>query len=186
MTSVKTIIDQLKTVKEAKGYTYQDIVDMTAEAGQPVSMSTVRRVFGDGSDAYDFRYATTIQPIATALLGIEEETEPPDKEDPKQDEEYYTTIEAMKSVLLYKNDMIMMLQKNLDEKSAELDRAREDFANSRVEYQKGISDRNRTIRNLYIALFVLLAIIFGIVALDLALGGYGWFRRAAIDFMSVL
>jgi hypothetical protein len=43
-------------------------VDATEAAGQAVSMSTVKRVFGPESDKYEYRYETTIQPIAAVLL----------------------------------------------------------------------------------------------------------------------
>lgn len=100
------IIDQLKIVRKARGLSYQEIVDATATISAPVSMSTVKRVFAANSNAADFRYDTTIQPIAVVVLGIGEETEPPDSDDDSQNEKYFVQIEAMKTVIEAKNDIV--------------------------------------------------------------------------------
>ncbi len=186
MTLEKDILEQLKTVRKIKGYSYQLIADKTEEMGKAVSLSTVKRVFAPESTLDAFRYDSTIQPIASVVLGFSEETELPNDNDPDQDKEYYATIEAYKTVVRIKNGMIDSLQKSLDEKTAELDRARSDMEYARSAYQQGIDDRNRTIRNLTIALFVLLVIVGLAIALDLMLGSVGWIRRAASDFMSLL
>lgn len=39
------LIRQLKVMREQKGLTYQNIVDACELAGEPVSMSSVRRIF---------------------------------------------------------------------------------------------------------------------------------------------
>lgn len=172
MTSTKTIIEQLKSVKAAKEYTYQDIVDMTAEIGKPVSMSTVRRVFGADSDLYDFRYDSTIQPIATVLLGIEEQTEEPKEDDPRQPEEYFTSINAMKSLLLMKNELIGSLNDQIDTLNKQADALNEQINRYRDELHR----RNRTEKALLIALLFLVATIVVLVAIDLSHTGIGWFR----------
>jgi hypothetical protein len=66
--SSKDAVKRLKEIRKRCGMTYQDIVDATEAAGQAVSMSTVKRVFGPESDKYEYRYETTIQPIAAVLL----------------------------------------------------------------------------------------------------------------------
>lgn len=201
MSQEKDILAQLKAVRKIKGYSYQTIADKTEEIGKAVSLSTVKRVFAEGSTLDAFRYDTSIQPIAIVLLGIGEATEPPDQTSPQREAEYYTTIEALKSVIAIKNETIESMQKVLDEKTAECELLREEHkadietlkqehdareAETRRAYQQGIADRNRTNRNLSIALFALLAIVLGFIVLDLCLGGYGWFRRAAIGFTSAL
>lgn len=190
MTPERDILDQLKAVRKIKGYSYQTISDKTEEIGRAVSLSTVKRVFAADSKLDSFRYDTTIQPIATVVLGIGEATEAPDNTVPAQEAEYYATIEALKTVVRIKNETIDSMQKSLEEKAAEIDRIRDEHEKSleytRSAYQKGIADRNRTNRNLCIALFALLAIVLGIIILDLSLGGYGWFRRAASELMTIL
>lgn len=104
--TTKEIIEQLKAVRKANGMTYQAIVDATAALGKPVSISTVRRVFSADSNATDFRYDSTLQPIATVVLGIGEETEPPDSDDDSQNEKYFAQIEAMKAVIEAKTEMV--------------------------------------------------------------------------------
>uniref|UniRef100_A0AAU8B8S4 HTH cro/C1-type domain-containing protein n=1 Tax=Dulem virus 33 TaxID=3145751 RepID=A0AAU8B8S4_9CAUD len=201
MSQEKDILEQLKAVRKIKGYSYQAIADKTEEIGKAVSLSTVKRVFAEGSTLDAFRYDTSIQPIAVVLLGIGEETEPPGQASAQREAEYYTTIEALKSVVAIKNETIAAMQKALDDKTAECEHLKDEHradidalkhehdareAETRRAYQQGIADRNRTNRNLSIALFVLLAIVLGIILLDLCLGGYGWFRRAAVDFMLAL
>lgn len=99
------IIDQLKIVRKVRGLSYQDIVEATEAIGKPVSISSVKRVFAGNSGA-DCRYDTTIQPIAVVVLGIGEETEPPDSDDDAQNEKYFAQIEAMKTVIEAKNDIV--------------------------------------------------------------------------------
>lgn len=165
MTSTKTIIEQLKSVRQAKGCTYQNIVDMTAEIGKPVSISTVRRVFSEDSDSYDFRYESTIQPIAAVLLGIHEKTEEPDEAKPQQSEEYYTSINALKGIILMKNEMIETLNDQVDSLNKLVAR-----------YHAEIKRRNRTERVLCIALIGLVAALLVLIVIDFSHTGIGWFR----------
>lgn len=165
MTSTKTIVEKLKSVRQVKGYTYQNIVDMTAEIGKPVSISTVRRVFSEDSDSYDFRYESTIQPIAAVLLGINEKTEEPDEDKPQQGEEYYTSINAMKSLLLMKNEMIEKLNEQVESLNKLV-----------THYHAEIKRRNRTERVLYTALIGLIVIILVLIVIDFSHTGIGWYR----------
>ena len=67
------VLRQLKVIRKAKGMSYQNIVDGTESIGMAVSMTTVRRVFADGSKASEFKYATTLKPIVRVVMGLEEE-----------------------------------------------------------------------------------------------------------------
>ena len=67
----RKLILQLKRVRKEKGYTYQYIVDECERMRMPVSMSTVARVFDDGSEEMGFRYST-IRPIAIVVLVLDE------------------------------------------------------------------------------------------------------------------
>lgn len=69
---VRDIILQLKTIKEDKDLSCQDILEMVEASGGVTSMSTVRRVFAEGSENQNFSYRNTIQPISRAMLAVDE------------------------------------------------------------------------------------------------------------------
>ena len=100
---IDEIIAQLKIVRVEKGLSYQKIADMTEDIGDPISLSTVKRVFTD--EKHSFRW-DTIRPIATVVLGVGFETPEPDKSDPNQPQLYYNEIEAFKAIVEAKAEMI--------------------------------------------------------------------------------
>lgn len=104
---IKEIVEQLKAVKAEKEYSYQKIATLTEEMGDPVSLSTIKRVFTE--DARKFRW-DTIRPIATVLLGVGFETPAPEKTDPNL---YYAEIEAFKSLVEAKGEMIENKDKSI-------------------------------------------------------------------------
>ena len=113
---IKEIVEQLKAVKAEKEYSYQKIATLTEEMGDPVSLSTIKRVFTE--DARKFRW-DTIRPIATVLLGVGFETPAPEKTDPNL---YYAEIEAFKSLVEAKGQMIADKDKSIDFLQAQLKR----------------------------------------------------------------
>lgn len=104
MTNIKEIIIQLKKVREEKGFSYNDILDLMEENGDYLSKSTLSRVFADGSEEVSFRYEETIRPIANALLDIENI-----EDDDNMD------VRAMKSLLKYKIERIEELERQVDQ-----------------------------------------------------------------------
>lgn len=108
---IAEIIAQLKVVRVEKGLSYQKITDMTEEIGDPISLSTVKRVFTD--EKHSFRW-DTIKPIATVVLGVGFETPEPDKKDPTQPQMYYAEIEALKALVEAKGEMIAAKDSNID------------------------------------------------------------------------
>ena len=100
---VAAIITQLKKVREENGLSYQKIVDLVEQNGGYVSISTVRRVFEDGSEAYGFQYENTLRPIADAVLGIYS-----DSDNVTADE-----AAAMKAIIDYKSERIAQLEAQL-------------------------------------------------------------------------
>ena len=78
--------------------------------------STVRRVFTE--DARKFRW-DTIRPIATVLLGVGFETPVPEKTDPNL---YYAEIEAFKSLVEAKGEMIATKDRSIAFLEAQLKR----------------------------------------------------------------
>jgi hypothetical protein len=95
MTTKQELLDKLRAVKEAKGLSYTDIVRITEDNGEAISIATVQRLFRKGSNVEEFRYHKTIRPIARAVLGMDEELEAPEeKPTQEQAEIYFTTIEG--------------------------------------------------------------------------------------------
>ena len=71
-TSSADLIRRLKEVKEQNEITLPRIMDRMEENGDFLSMSTLRRVFANGSEAVNFDYENTLMPIARALLNVED------------------------------------------------------------------------------------------------------------------
>lgn len=111
MTNSKDLIVKLKEVREEKGLSYSDILDLMEKNGDFLSKSTISRVFADGSEEMSFRYEETIRPIANALLDIEniEDTDNMD-------------VRAMKALLKYKIQRIEDLEQQIEHLKMALDK----------------------------------------------------------------
>ena len=125
MTNTKDIILKLKQVREEKGLSYSDILELMEKNGDFLSKSTISRVFSDGSEDLSFRYEETIRPIAKALLDIENI-----EDDDNMD------IKAMKSLLKYKIQRIEELEQEIERLKAEMD-------SEKVKYHEKM-DKERT------------------------------------------
>lgn len=100
---IAEIVTKLKRVREENGLSYQKIVEIVEKNGEYVSLSTVKRVFEDGSEAYGFQFENTLKPIANAVLGIYSET----------DIVSASEVDALKSIITYKSDRISELEAQL-------------------------------------------------------------------------
>lgn len=69
----KEIIRKLQRAREKKGISYNMLVEMTKEIGEPVAYSTISKVFGKDGENTSFNYINTLQPLAKILLDGEEE-----------------------------------------------------------------------------------------------------------------
>ena len=119
----RELIIQLKQYREEHGFSHKRIVDIVCEYAEQnntddyVSLSTVKRVFRDGSEDDDsFNFDLTIRPIAAALLGVNSVS-------PKQHDK-----ELSLSLLRYKNERIQHLEKQLADER--------ELANRRVDFLK--------------------------------------------------
>ena len=101
---IAEIVQKLKKVREEHGLSCQEIVDLVEKNGEYVSLSTVKRVFEDGSEDYRYQYENTLRPIANAVLGLYSET----IETPSAGE-----VDAMKAIITYKSEKIDELQAQL-------------------------------------------------------------------------
>ena len=131
MTNSKDVILKLKQVREEKGLSYNDILVLMENNGDFLSKSTLSRVFADGSEEIKFRYEDTIRPIANALLDID-----------NIEEEDSTDVKTMKSLLKYKNDRIVELEKQVRDLETALDRqkikASEKLEKEREQFNRSI------------------------------------------------
>lgn len=114
---IAEIVRKLKKVREEHGLSCQNIVDLVEQNGEYVSLSTVKRVFENGSEGYGYQYENTLRPIANAVLGLYSDT----VETPTADE-----ADAMKAIIAYKTEKI-------DELQAQLLRVEESY-NRRLEF----------------------------------------------------
>lgn len=132
MTNTKDIIIKLKEVRDERGLSYNDILSLMEKNGNYLSKSTISRVFGEGSEDLSFRYEETIRPIANALLDIET-IEDSDNMD----------VQAMKSLLKYKIQVIEDNEKRIAELETALDKEKvkyhEKMDAEREQYSKRIA-----------------------------------------------
>lgn len=98
--------------KKDKGISNADISEKT---GVPVG--TLDRVLS--GNYLEFKYSS-IQPILTFLLGVEEDTPQPEDEESEQEQYYYNTIEGYKLVLKNKNHQIAQLKMDIEKMTQEI------------------------------------------------------------------
>lgn len=146
MNNSKELILKLKAVKEEKGLSLNNIVELVEKNGDFISRSSIQRVFADGSEDTTFRYDETIRPIAKALLDIE-----------NIEEDDTLDTQTMKTLLKYKIDRINELEQLLDKekiKSHEkLDKEREQSRRSIEFLKKQIELKDKRIDVLMDAVF---------------------------------
>lgn len=118
---IADIVSKLKKVREENGLSYQKIVELVEKNGDYVSLSTVKRVFEDGSESYGFQFENTLKPIANAVLGIYSET----------DIVSASEVDALKSIVAYKSDRITELEARL-ERTEDSYRRRLDFLKEQI------------------------------------------------------
>lgn len=103
LTHSQELIIQLKEAKQDKEITYPRLMDLLEKNGKFVSLTTLRRVFADGSERNDsFNYETTLLPIAEVLLNVEDLPTP-------DASPYAKEIDGLKSVIHVQNEEIARL-----------------------------------------------------------------------------
>lgn len=104
LTKSQELIRQLKAAKTQNEITYPRIMERMEKIGKFVSLSTLRRVFADGSEmnANSFSYENTLLPIAEVLLNMEDVPTP-------KDSPYATEIDGLKAVIHVQNEEITRL-----------------------------------------------------------------------------
>lgn len=104
---VSRLIVDLKNAKAEKEITYPRLMDMLEANNTPISLTTLRRVFADGSEKNDsFNYISTLAPLETILLAEdipEPETNP-----------YAKELEGYKAVIHAQNEELVRVYQLLD------------------------------------------------------------------------
>ena len=104
VTSKQELIKQLKEAKQRDEVTYPRILERMEKNGKFVSLTTLRRVFADGSEmnANSFNLESTLMPIAEALLDVADVPTP-------EDSPYAMEIQGLKAVIHVQNEEIARL-----------------------------------------------------------------------------
>lgn len=166
MSEKQELLAKLRVAKETKGLSYQDIVEITEENGEAVSLATVKRVFAKDSNLEDFRYGQTVRPIVRAVLGMDEETTPPSQEPTvQQSEQYYAEIVALKALVDFKSEMLERAETEGQKKIDFLKATLEDYKAANKWYKRVIA-----------VLGVICFMVMVAVVIDLLIGRVGWIR----------
>jgi hypothetical protein len=105
---ISSLIQDLKHAKAEKEITYPRLIDMLEANGTPISLTTLRRVFADGSEKNDsFNYFTTLQPLEKILLSSDEIMEP-------ENNPYAKEIDGYKAVIHTQNEELVRLYQLID------------------------------------------------------------------------
>ena len=104
ITNKQELIRQLKEAKDKNEVTYPRLLDRMEKNGKFVSLTTLRRVFADGSEANaaSFNLENTLLPIAEVLLDVEDVPTSPDNPFAKE-------IDSLKAVIHVQNEEIARL-----------------------------------------------------------------------------
>lgn len=136
---VASIITKIKKVRDDNGLTCQAIYDIVQRNGGNVSLSTIKRIFEDGSETYGYQYESTLKPVVDAILGIYDD----DAKSATPDE-----ADAMKAIIDYKSSRITELEAQL-QVSEEAYKRRIEFLRHQIELNdKRIDKRDDMIEKL--------------------------------------
>ena len=126
MIDTQNVIDSLQKIYKKRGLTQKKAYEIVHEydpANCP-SETTIARIFRKGAKAENFRWETTLRPIANALLNLEDIDSSDDPEE-----------QAYKSIMRLKKDQ---LGKAKDELEDEKTRYHESLADETAKFQKSL------------------------------------------------
>ena len=106
----KTTIERLKKVKSEQGLSISKIMDLLDEKGKYVSEATVKKVFSEGSEDFNFRYQDSIAPLADVLLDL------------YGDASGLDDVVALKQIIHDKNQTIEFMMIKFEEQKASYER----------------------------------------------------------------
>lgn len=170
------LILQLKAVKAERGLKNPDIVEMLHQKGYFISISTVKRVFAEGSEHQSFWYEESVQPIEEVLL-IEAAPTPVEELESIEDaQQYVSQIEGLQAVASFKDELMEELRNSNTELKATIekkDKTIEKLENELASYRKKL-----WISFTAVIIVVILAFIYLIIH-DIPNPEYGIFRFKA-------
>ena len=102
----KSTVERLRTVRKEHGLTISEICDMLDTKGYFLSEATVKRVFSEGSEDFNFRYQDSIAPLADVLLDLYGDTSGLDE------------VAALKQIIHDKNQTIEFMMIKFEEQKA--------------------------------------------------------------------
>lgn len=155
-TPMKTYILRLKQVRIEKGVTYEEIVSGVEKNGDSVSLSTVRKIFADGSEDEISVKWSTIQPVGYFLLGIDET----ESYNPANARMYFEQIDALKTAVSHAEKENSMLEDLIKEKTKAI-----------AHFQKQIK-----YYRIYICITIVIVLALTYLLIDANLPNMGFFR----------
>lgn len=96
----RELILRLKEIRAEKGLTLQEISDRLDEAGCHVGITSIKKVFSEGSEDFGFRYHDTLEPIEKVLLDLYDDADD-------------VEAAALKADLAVKDELISRLEREL-------------------------------------------------------------------------
>lgn len=137
---IRTIITQLKKLKEEKNLTINEILDILDKTNNHLSRPTVIKIFSEGSEDYGYQY-DTIRTLSDTLFGVY-----------SNEDDENAEIKGLKSTIQYQNIIIDQLNSQIEQMKAQIDNLessahkRIDFLRDRVEIQDSrIEQKDRLI-----------------------------------------
>ncbi len=128
------LINELKALRLEKGITFQEIADKTEVNGEPVSLSTIKKVFSDRYN-HDHDYNHVLKPIANVLSPASENDS--------------LEVRTLQTRLELKEEIINQYQERLDNKDKKY-KDRELFYMKQIEFlQNQIAFKDEQIKHHY-------------------------------------
>ena len=124
MIDTKEIILKLKQAKAEKNLSNNDIVDLT---NHYVSLSSVQRVFADGSENSSFRYEDTIRPLVKALLDMDTIEDSDDMDTKALKSLLKLKIQRIEELEKQISDLRVLLAEEKEKSHKKMDKEREQF-----------------------------------------------------------
>lgn len=132
------LIRLIKEAKASTGITYKEIEDKTRRIGSPVSESSIKRLFSEGSETKNVKNDKTLMPVASVLLDpevIRNAIRPQEK-----------TSEATQDVIAMKEQRIDILSRQLEAKEAEYQRQIDALTQQHAKKETELLERIATLK----------------------------------------
>lgn len=95
------------------GWSYQYILELLEDRKDPVSMSTIRRVFTPGGEKHAYNYNISLRPIAELFYQTKQPTPERTPGDEEQAVEFREQIKGLKATIESKNEHIDALDRQI-------------------------------------------------------------------------